>query len=69
MYSNDAGRLEMVVILAAPYAYHHHHTHNKQNCTTLYSLTFTPQKKFVVLSHPNAHEVQKINKSKDGSQI
>ncbi|MFY9873943.1 MAG: hypothetical protein WAK17_29920 [Candidatus Nitrosopolaris sp.] len=32
-------------------------------CTTLYSLTFPPQKKCVVLSHPSAHYVQKINKA------
>jgi hypothetical protein len=37
------------------------HSQSHQHYTTLYALTFPPQKKCVILWHPNAHALQKIN--------
>jgi hypothetical protein len=36
--------------------------HEKQKCTPLYSLTFPPQKRCVILSHPTGKALVKANR-------
>jgi cytochrome c oxidase subunit IV len=53
--------LIIVLLLAAPLSVTANVHENHQHCTTLYTLTFPPQKKCMILTHPNAQEEQRIN--------
>jgi hypothetical protein len=55
--------LIIILLLAAPVAVtvNAHEGHQGQHCITLYALTFPPQKKCVILTHPTAQEEQGIN--------
>lgn len=66
LYRCEKAHLSFVIVLlvAAPLTAYAHENHSHQKCTTLYSLTFPPQKKTcVMLSHPSGQTLTKENKA------